>query len=324
MPFTGGACPSPERTGGGVGLGNKPLVQIIYESIAAARGDAYDQSWPPATAVAMENFAIARAIAFDGYGANDRLVNNFFPDSMTAIGLLPRWEAIFDAPPGPGDTEPIRRARIAAAWAKFATGNSIQPVIDAVSGVLGPIFTGVVEFTPANAVAWWPGLSGAVGEVSTTSAPFATLIGLANVLNAAYGMTITLSNASNAANNGTFFAIRGYHSTSSVDILNAAAVAPDYGVGGVFGSPTIAWTINGPTAWSSTIAHVDIQCSIPPGYGSGQSPNGLWYTAVGQARALLDEMLPAWMTFDLVLPSSDGMLDFALDEPDLDLEVLGS
>jgi enoyl-CoA hydratase/carnithine racemase len=63
LPFTGGATPSPERYGGGEGNSNVPLLQRVYESIAAGRGSAYDQVWPPSTAVGAENMALARAIA---------------------------------------------------------------------------------------------------------------------------------------------------------------------------------------------------------------------------------------------------------------------
>ena len=60
MPATGGLDPGPEQYGGGINNTDAPLLQRVFESIAAQRGSAYDQTLK--TSVGVENLAIARAI----------------------------------------------------------------------------------------------------------------------------------------------------------------------------------------------------------------------------------------------------------------------
>jgi hypothetical protein len=327
MPFTGGACPSPERYGGGEGLGNKPLLQVVWESIAAARGSAYDQQWPPTTAVGYENMAIARAVCFDGYGANARLANNFQPGKMTATGLLPRWETVFGTPPNPGDPDSVRRARILAAWAKLGAANAIQQVFDVLRSTLGSLYTGIVQYTPTSGFAWWPGFTGSAASVTSTGpaqASGVTVSGEPQIPTPTYGQSLVLSNCATAANNGTFEVNSGL-SGGVLTYINAAAVSPDYGVGGTAGVPTVQWSLVNPTApWLSTIAQLSIQLNVPAGYGTALSPNALWWATVATCRAALDQLLPAWMTFDFFVLDSAGVQAFKLDENNLDLEALGS
>ena len=161
MPFFGAFSPFPLRFGGGEGSNGKTRLQIVFESLAAQRGSAYDQTLN--SAVGIENLAMARAITFDLYDASERLANNFRPSSMTAAGLLGPWEAIFDQPSLPGDTEPTR---IEAAWAKVGLPNTHQPIIDALTRTLGPLFSGVVVYqTPGTATAFWPGASNATATL---------------------------------------------------------------------------------------------------------------------------------------------------------------
>jgi hypothetical protein len=158
MPFTGGASPQPERYGGPDAPGQVPRLQRIYESLCAQHGSAYAQDWPPATPFGIEMMAYARAICFDLFGASERMANQFIPSKMTVNGLLPRWERIFNTPPLPGDTEPVRRARVAAAFARLGQPNSHQPVVDALNVVLTPIFTGTIIYDSPNvALTYWPG-----------------------------------------------------------------------------------------------------------------------------------------------------------------------
>jgi hypothetical protein len=171
MPFSGGYSPSPERYGGGEGNSKEPLLQRVFESIAAQRGSAYDQTL--STPVGVENMAYARAITFDGYGCNTRLANNFLPAKMSAT--LSRWEAIFNVPPQPGDTEPTRRARVAAAFALVGQANSHQPVADAVIAALGPLFVSFVYQSPAvggTALSYW----GGPGGIVSTTIPWASTV----------------------------------------------------------------------------------------------------------------------------------------------------
>ena len=329
MPFTGGAAPSPERYGGGLAKPNKPLLQIVYESLAAQRGSAYDQSWPPTTIVGLENLAMARAITFDLFGANERLANNFLPQKMTAIGLLPRWERILNVPPQPGDTESARRARVAAAFARIGQPNSVQPFLDALAVSLGAIYVGVTHFTPANALMWWPGNSGTTAAVSSIVGVNATITGLTNgvtpVPSAAYGNTLTLSNCANAVNNGASTITAGV-SSSSVTARGPVWIAPDYGVGGTIGAPTIKWSITNPNVpWFSTIDMIAIQVNqAVAGYHNADgSPNGLFWTTLNACGAVLDAMLPAHVTWSFWVPSAQnpGHFGWYLDEPDLDLEA---
>lgn len=158
MPATGGYSPGPEKYGGGYGNTDVPILQRVFEAIASQRGSAYDQTIN--SVVGVENMAIARAITFDGWGANLRLANQFLPSKMTADGLLPRWEKIFNTPTLPGDTEPVRRARVAAAFARLGQPNTHQPVVDALTSALGTIFTGTIVYQgPNTANVLWPGAS---------------------------------------------------------------------------------------------------------------------------------------------------------------------
>jgi hypothetical protein len=158
MPFSGGASPSPERYGGPDAPGGEPRLQRVYRSLCAQHGSAYAQDWPPSTPFGIEMAAYARAITFDLFGASERMANQFIPSKMTADGLLSRWELIFNTPPLPGDTEPVRRARVAAAFARLGTPNSHQPIVDALTAALGALFTGNILYSsPNTALKYWPG-----------------------------------------------------------------------------------------------------------------------------------------------------------------------
>ncbi len=240
MPFTGGYSPSPERYGGGEGNSKEPLLQRVFESLSSQRGTAYDQTL--SSVVGVENMALARAITFDGYGCNQRLANNFLPAKMSA--MLPRWERILNVPPLPGDTEPTRRARVAAAFARVGQPNSHQPVADAVIAALGPLFVSFVYQSPAvggTAFSYW---SGPGGHVSST------------------------------------------------------------------------------IPWASTVDHVNVQVQAPAGYkNTDGTVNGAFYARIGSMNSVLDDMLPAWITFDWFLVSSHGGIGFYLDEQNLDVEA---
>ena len=147
----GGFHPWPKR----FGVGGPPLLQRVFESLAAARGSAYDQT--TTSAVGIENMALARAVTFDGHSCVTKMANEFTPQRCTAAGLLPRWELIFGTPPQIGDTEPTRRARVAAAWMRLAQGNWVQAVIDQLSAGLGPLYVGMYFLTPSTAATSWPG-----------------------------------------------------------------------------------------------------------------------------------------------------------------------
>jgi uncharacterized protein YmfQ (DUF2313 family) len=242
MPANGGASPGFERYGGGENGTNIPLLQRVYMSIAQQRGSAYDQSWPPATIVGMENMAIARAITFDGYGANQRLANNFIPTKASlATGMLQRWERIFGLAPLSTDTEPTRRARVAAAWQRISASNALQPITDQLTAALGPLFVKITHQTPATALTYWP-----------------------------------------------------------------------------------AGATNAGTPWYSTIYHVLVQTTQNvAGYSNADgSPNAAFYAAVGAIGPIMEQMLPAWCTWNLFIQSSHGANEFRFDEHNFDIEVL--
>lgn len=166
---TGGFYPGPSRTGGAY-----PLTRRVLESLQRGRGSAW--SAQPGTAVYIENLAIARAIAWDVYEAGQRMANNFTPWGATVNGLLPRWEAIFAIYPLSSDTQGVRQARLAGAWANMVTENRPQDIRDALKAALGPVYVGVtVPPAPADAVVWWP--AGATADLpnaqtSTAAVPW--------------------------------------------------------------------------------------------------------------------------------------------------------
>jgi hypothetical protein len=82
--------------------------------------------------------------------------------------------------------------------------------------------------------------------------------------------------------------------------------------------------------WTSTIAMIDVRVTyqlpqylIADGSPQGQ-PNGAWWALVGQAKAALDLILPAWATFNVFCNDALGAMGFRLDEHNVDIEALGS
>ena len=154
---TGGFYPGPSRTGGAY-----PLTRRVLESLQGGRGSAW--STQPGTAVYVENLAYARAIAFDLYEVSQRMANQFTPYGATVDGLLPRWEAIFGLHPLSTDTEQVRQARLAGAWANMVETNRLQQISDNLTAALGPAFVGISPVVPpSDSVVWWPAGPGAMG-----------------------------------------------------------------------------------------------------------------------------------------------------------------
>lgn len=328
MPFTGGWSPSPERTGGGEGTSDAPLLQRVFESLAAARGRAFDQTTQ--SFVGAENMALARSITFDLYGSNTRFANEMNPSKATVAGLLPRWERILACPPKYGDTETVRQARCAAAIGRFGQGNDSQAVIDSLTLVLGDLFVGLTLFTPANATVWWPayggsGAGGAGAQVLSVSGNQVTVTSLSQVPSSAPGANLVLSNCSNPGNDGTFPIQSRPDAATVVVINNGSPSGADYGIGGTALDPTIVWTMPNPiTPWLSTVAHVDVLVNPlgAPGYVNPDGTvNGAFYATVQAMNPILDWLLPADTTFDWYVYGSHGGAGWYLDEPDLDLLI---
>lgn len=155
--------PYPLRYGGGAkgGTTNKPQLELVAESLATQMGTAYSQDVRPVTSqVGLEGHAYARALAFDGYGSNERLRNELYPP--TSYSLLPRHERNLGVYAMPGDTSPVRQARVAAKWLRVGVPNWHQPVVDALTNALGSsssggLFTTIVYNDTSNATTYWPG-----------------------------------------------------------------------------------------------------------------------------------------------------------------------
>jgi hypothetical protein len=332
MPATGGAASSPERYGGGEGNSNAPLVQRIYESLGAQMGNAYDQAWPPSTPFAMETFAIAKAIAFDGYGCNQRLQNNFRPDKCTAVtGMLQRWERIFNVPPLPTDTEAVRRARVSAAWTRFTTSNSLQPIVDALAAALGPVFVQVNHQTTGNALSYVQGIT-AVTAVGTT--PPAVTVAGSPINPSQIQIAVTTGGPRGTAlfkwstNNGGSYVQTGQTTVATFPLLLGAF---DTGLVAKFPPGTYTndnvYTMQAdPTVpWLSTLAHIDVQVTQPSAlYGAPNVPNALFYATVAQIGPILDQALPFWCTWSWYMNNSSGTIGFKFDEADYDVEAFGA
>jgi hypothetical protein len=338
MPFTGGFSPSPERYGGGDGSTDAPTLQRVFESIAAARGEAYDQT--VASFVGAENMAFARAITFDLFGANVRFANEMNPATATVQGNLPRWERILGQPPMPGDPQPVRQARCAAALLRFGIGNATQAVSDIVQPILGPLFVGLTLFSPSGANTWWAGLGGGVAGapsypfyppcyVASVSGSLVTVAGLSSAPSNLANATLTLGNCNNPDNDGTY-PIHSRVSTSSVVIVNHFGPSgPDYGGGGSSGSPTVSWSMaSAATPFMSSVSQVDVLVNpkAVAGYVNANGTlNGKFFALANQVNPVLDQILPADVNYTWYINSSGGTIGFVLDDPNnLDCEAFGS
>lgn len=330
MPFSGGWSPNPERYGGGDGGGSEPLVKRIYESLSAQRGSAYTAN--PNSIVGVEMMAYARSIAYDGWGVNARLANSFIPSRMTAAtGMLQRWEAIFAVPPLPGDTEPIRRARVAAAWAKLGVSNAIQPVIDALQAAIGPIYVGIVHQNIANAVSFTNGISSVVA--TGTAPPGVTFSGVP-LDNFQIQLDITTGGGVGAAafklsdDGGLTFPVTGAIAAPSVHLTVGAVdtgISANFPAGSYATDNVYKVTVLPSQLWTSTLAHVEVQVTYgAAGYHNVDgTPNAAFYALAAEIGPILDEMLPAWATYSWFVASSHGSIGFFLDEKNLDLEAFG-
>jgi hypothetical protein len=325
VPVFGGWSPSPTEYGGGANGSSVTLLQRVFESIASQRGDAYSQS--PASIVGVENMAIARAITFDGWGANQRVANNCNPSRASLVtGMLQRWERILGTPPLPGDSEMTRRARVVFAFGQIGDPNTIQPVVDALQVVLGPIFVGVVHQNLTNELSYTNGISKVAS--SGTTPPFASFDG-APVGSYRFWIQITTGGPLGTAlfqwsiNGGATFLGSGLTTASTV-YLGTTGIAAHFSSGSsyVVGDVYAFSTAPG-VPWMSTISHIGVQVTFAPaGYHNlDGTPNAQFYNLVAGIVPILDEILPIWTTFDHFVTNSHGVLGFRLDERDLDLEA---
>lgn len=315
----------PERYGAGENGKSQPLLQRVFESLAAQMGSAYDQT--VTTAFGIETLAESRAITFDGYGSSQRLANEFF--APTDVGLLKRWERIFNVPPAQGDFEPTRRARVAAAWKRIGQPNSVQPVTDGTTAAAGPLFVGLVHQNATNALTYVNGLT-AVSSAGTTP-PTVTLTGTPTQW-ALLRVEITSNGALGVAqfrvsyNGGLTFPITGA-TTAATYALPYLGVVLNFSAGPYTNDNV--YTANVAPAdlvpWYSTIRLVNVELQIPAGYANPDgSPNAAWYAQAGAIGPYLDGVLQADEEFQWFVDSfaSPGNTGFYLDDPaNLDLEI---
>lgn len=143
MPCYGGMCPAPRRMGGG-----RPRTKLIFDALASSRGTGIAATDPTTTAY-VETLAVSRAIAA-GWGTNQRLANQW--DAARVTTFITRWESVFGITPTPGDSDVVRRARIATAQARVGQ-DSIHNVVQAeLATALGSVLVAVEFISVANAV----------------------------------------------------------------------------------------------------------------------------------------------------------------------------
>jgi hypothetical protein len=324
MPFVGGHSPFPERTGGGDAGNSVPRLQRIIETLEAARGKPFDAT--QSTLVGAENMAYAVAIDQDGYGANERFACEMNPATSTVLGLLPRWETIFNTPPLYGDSQAVRQGRVKAAMLRFTQENNSLGTTNALTALFGALFTSLTLTTPGEANTWWPGLFGNTGKITGALGNIYTFQNLASVPTDAPGNLIKITNS--ATNNGTY-PIKNWVLSTEVTFVNASlGTSPDYGIGGTSGAPTLGWTLINPRRpFTSTLAHL-LALLNPSAVAGMLNADGTlaakFFAVANQLNTVLDLLSPADETFDWYVNSSHGAIGWYLDEQNLDVLAFDS
>ncbi len=159
MPAFGGLTPFPKRFGGG-----KPRAQVILDSLNKGRGTGLDTAaW--SSPVYGENVVAARAIAA-AWSTNQRLANIWDSRRMTG-NVIPRWEKIRAITPTYGDSDGVRRRRLAAIEALAGVNPTHQVLSTLLSSALGDVFVALEYISVANAVIHVPDGSYPFGTVET-------------------------------------------------------------------------------------------------------------------------------------------------------------
>ncbi len=112
--------------------------------------------------------------------------------------------------------------------------NRLDPALD-VLGTVTQSATSTLGDEPNQFGGALSGQTGAAANITAFASPLATLTGLTGMTTQSVGRFLTISGAATGANNGTFL-IAAYISATSVQIVNASAVAPDGNNG------AITWT----------------------------------------------------------------------------------
>jgi hypothetical protein len=294
---TGGLHPHPKRTGGGA-----PLLQRVVESLDQQRGTGIDTS--PQSPAHAENMAMARAITAM-WGTNGRLANQSDPDRMTGT-CLSRWEKILGIPVNPLDPDTVRRARVKTIRARIGVRQAIQSMNDALVAALGAVFVQIELLTPATANTQWP---------IAPSSDASTTIGAASNGVTLPTPSIRLADASlfPAPGIALITTDKGIQIVPYTGIpLPGQAIAPNtlYGCSG--GAGVLATgnaVLHTAVPWYSTIAHILIKTQKTPGMSEQQ-----YYDAVAKVAPLMDQIAPAWTTFDWYrVDATAGVKGFYLD-----------
>lgn len=143
----GGYHPCPRRFGGGKYEG-KPLLEVVHQSLNAARGAAFDTDSETSIA-AVETMAWARALAYDGWELNARLGHQW--DARRTTDMLPRWERIFKIRPRPDATDRERRNELVLRWERFGGVSNQARLTTVLSEALGDYFVAVEYISLAEA-----------------------------------------------------------------------------------------------------------------------------------------------------------------------------
>lgn len=160
MPGYGGMNPYPRKFGGG-----RSRQRVIIDALNADRGTAY-LATERQTSVNAVNMALARGIAA-AWATNQRLANAWTPTRMSE-DILARWEEILALAPAPEDTGPVRRARVTAAFQRFALAALSGQIAAALQAEIGGAFVAVEYIGLANATIYVPDGSYPWGVVGPT------------------------------------------------------------------------------------------------------------------------------------------------------------
>jgi hypothetical protein len=311
MPFLGGYCPFPIRLGGA-----KPRVQIVTEALNAGRGTAHDVSTDSPAWV--EDNAIARAVA-SVWDYNELLANQFVPRKISA--LLSRWEKILALPIDPALTLVERRDRIHEVVSRAGVVARYQEVFDRLTSFLEPITFAIEYKAPGDAgvVTSWRG--GWYVNATGTTPPTVTLTGAPAAdyvfhINMVAGGTVGVATFRWSTDGGLSFS---EETTTAATValgstgLTAAFSAGTYDVDNqYYATPLVA-------GFSSTVATITIVATKPSWMSIAD-----YREKTKAAFPLLDNFLPGWVTFDIVLDGpSPG--EFILDsEANLDNQRLSA
>lgn len=299
MPAYGGYTPGAERYGG-----STPVVATIHAALNAARGTAYDVT--ESSPVWVENMAIARAIA-NVWNTNELLGNQFDPRRATVT--LARWERIYGISPAPGATDADRCATLAALVERTGVNANYQEILDRLTAAVAPIPVSISHDTPSTSgvIINWPG--NWYVQSSGTTPPALVAVG---AVESDYNMIVRITGAGGLGvatyevsfDGGTSYTISGI-TANFAGIGNGLTLEFASGTYATDNIYTFRPVVHG---WSSTVCRIIVSFVKP----SWMAEN-IYYDTVGRVHAILDSMLPAWVSYATVREGSvPGQ--FRLDE----------